>query len=202
METTLRLLRQAKEGDRQAFNDLYARYWERLHTVVRFRLGPALRAKLESADIVQEALLVSLRGIERFEYRSDGDFLHWLCKLVENRIRDQVDYFHAEKRLIRRETPLQTQLPTRSTVWGPLNLAGISKTPSIDAVRHEELESLERAVDQLPTDQREAVILTRYEGLRFSEAGAMLDKSPDAIRMLVSRALVRLAKELRSSLGE
>jgi RNA polymerase sigma-70 factor (ECF subfamily) len=197
METTVRLLRLAKQGDRQAFGELYARYWERLLTIVRLRLGPALRAKLESADIVQEALLASLRGIDRFEYRSEGDFLHWLCRLVENRIRDQADYFNAQKRRIGREVPLQVQLPSRTTVLGPLDDVGALDTPSQDAVRREELEALERAIDRLPPEQREAVILTRYEGLSYGEASGMLERSPDAVRMLVSRAMVTLAKELR-----
>ena len=201
METTIRLLWKAKQGDRQALNDLYARYYERLHTIVRLRLGPALRAKLESSDIVQEAFLASLKGVENFEYRSDGDFLHWLCKLVENRICDQADYFQAQKRHAVRQVPIQLQLPSRTTVFGPLADAGVSDTPSSDAVRREELQILEGSVDQLPVKQREAVILIRYEGLSFKEAGDILGKSPDATRMLVSRGIVTLAKALKSAFG-
>ena len=45
------------------------------------------------------------------------------------------------------------------------------------------------------------MILTRYEGLSFKEAGDILGKSPDATRMLVSRGMVTLAKALRSTVG-
>ena len=168
METTIRLLKLVKRGDRQALNDLYARYWERLHVVVRLRLGSALRAKLESSDIVQEAFMVSLKGIEKFEHGSKAGFFHWLCTLVENRIRDQADYFRAQKRQAAREVPLHPRLPSRSTLFAPLADTGISPTPSSVAVRQEELQLLEQAVDELPSEQREAVILTRYEELSFA----------------------------------
>jgi len=163
METTIKLLKLVKRGDRQALNDLYARYWERLHVVVRLRLGSALRAKLESSDIVQEAFMVSLKGIEKFEHGSKAGFFHWLCTLVENRIRDQADYFRAQKRQTAREVPLQPRLPSRTTLFVPLADTGASPTPSSVAVRNEELQLLEQAADELPSEQREAV-WTRRRG--------------------------------------
>ncbi len=76
LSATIHLLRRAKGGDQQALNDLYARYGERLHTVVRFRLGPRLRSKMESCDVVQDALLASLRRIEAGEFASSGALFH------------------------------------------------------------------------------------------------------------------------------
>lgn len=200
MTTTVRLLQAAKQGDRGAMDDLCSRYWERVHTVVRLRLGQALRAKVESSDIVQEVFLASLKGIETFEHGSEGDFFHWLCKLVENRIRDQAEYFQAKKRQAAHVMALQPELPNRTTVFGPLLQIGVSHTPSSDVMRREELDLLEEAVDELPDDQREAVILTRYEGLSLGEAASILSKSPDAVRMLVSRAIVSLGKRLGPTL--
>lgn len=196
METTASLLRLAKHGDRRALDELYGRYWERILTVVRLRLGPALRSKVDSADIVQDALLSSLRDLDTFEYRSEGDFFHWLCKLVENTIRDRAEYFAAQKRDMTREVPFQKRLPSRTTVFGPLADVQQSQTPSHVAVLREELEQLEQALDRLPELQREAVILVRYEGLSLAEAGQQLDRSADATRMLVARAIVALGKAL------
>lgn len=102
---TISLLRLAQNGDRHAVNDLYARFGPRLETVVRMRLGPRLRKKLETCDIVQDALLAALPHVERAEFESGGAFFHWLTKLVENRIRDMADHFGAQKRDAAREAP-------------------------------------------------------------------------------------------------
>ena len=87
-------------------NELYNRYLMRVLAAVRARLGAELRGKLESWDVVQDALLASLKNVQAFNQTSEGAFLNWLAKVVENRIRDQLDYFRAEKRDHRLETPL------------------------------------------------------------------------------------------------
>src|SRR5258708_28702160 len=104
--TTHALLERVQTGDKEALNELYNRYVMRVVAAVRARLGAELRGKLESWDVVQDALLASLKNVELFNQTSEGAFLNWLAKVVENRIRDQLDYFHAEKRDHRLEKPL------------------------------------------------------------------------------------------------
>ena len=67
-EETYTLIRQAQAGDTNALNLLYTRYGERIHAIVRLRLGPRLRRKLESCDIVQSALMASVRSLKEFRY--------------------------------------------------------------------------------------------------------------------------------------
>jgi RNA polymerase sigma factor (sigma-70 family) len=89
------LINEAKLGDKDALNRLFARYQNRVLRIVRFRLNPELREKLktQSMDIVQEVFIAALRKLNEFEPTSKGAFLHWLSKIVENYIRDQIDYF-------------------------------------------------------------------------------------------------------------
>ncbi|MFH1418484.1 MAG: RNA polymerase sigma factor [Planctomycetota bacterium] len=195
---TIRLLQRAKDGDQQALNDLYARFGEKLHTVVRFRLGPRLRSKMESCDVVQDALLASLRQIEAGEFASSGALFHWLVKLVENRIRDHADHFAAQKRDASRETPLDVRRASTDSVFGPIAELATFGTPSRAAVRAEDLTRLEAALDTLTPDQKEAIILVRYEGLSLTEAGEKMGRQPDAVRMLVSRAIVQLGRMVKS----
>ena len=52
-------------------------------------------------------------------------------------------------------------------------------------------------IERLPDDYRDVIALTRIAGLDYQEAGAELGRSPDATRVLLGRALRRLASELK-----
>ncbi|MFH0983016.1 MAG: sigma-70 family RNA polymerase sigma factor [Planctomycetota bacterium] len=196
LQETIQLLQRARQGDKEALGRLYARYGERLRTIVRLRLGPRLRLKLESCDVVQEALLASLRQVDQAQFASSGAFLRWLSKLAENRIRDEAERYAAQKRDAARETPLEIRLPATDSVAGPIADLATFTTPSQVAARAEDLRRLETAIDALPEDQKEALLLVRYEGMSLAEAGEHLRRSPDAVRMLIARALARLATTL------
>lgn len=193
---TVHLLARFRDGERAALNELFSRYYERVLAVVCLRLGPKLRAKVEAQDVVQEVFMNSLQGLGNFVYRSEGDFFHWLCKMVENRIRDQADYFAAQKRDMGREVPLWPRRPSAESLYGPLRELATTTSPATRAAQAESARRLQAAIDALPSLQREALILVRYEGLSLAEAGAHLDRSGDALRMLVARAIVSLGKNL------
>ena len=191
-KTTQRLVTLAKEGDRTALEQLCQVYGERVHWIVRFRMGGEIRSKLDSMDLVQDAFVLALQDLEDFNYRDEGDFLRWMSKIVENRIRDNVKKLHANKRNIRKEVPLRNRVLTteRSSAGAPGPV--VATTPSVIVSKREDLEKLEKAIEKLRPEYREAVILKRIEGLSYKEIGDRLGKSTDAVGMLVSRAMVAL----------
>jgi len=65
-------------------------------------------------------------------------------------------------------------------------------TPSMIMSRKEELDKLEKAMDQLKPEYKEVIVLTKIEGLSYKEIGQQLGKSADAVGMLLSRAMVAL----------
>ena len=194
LQTTVDLLSKIKAGDQQARDNLYQRYYDRVLAVVRMRLGVRLRAKLESIDVVQDAFLRSLRTLEKFEYRSEGALMHWLTQNVERTIRDDADYFAAQRRDMNREVPITSAGPSMDSVFGPIAELATFTTPSQDVAKLEDISRLECALDKLPPDRREALLLVRYEGMSLAEAGQTMQRSPDAVRMLVARAIVELGK--------
>src|SRR4051812_1153375 len=139
------LLQRAQTGDKEALNELYNRYLMRVLAAVRARLGAEIRGKLESWDIVQDALVASLKNVQSFNQTSEGAFLNWLAKIVENRVRDQLDYFRAEKRDHRLESPL---VPRSIESAAPLDIAEKSSVPSPSQilVLSEDLARLEEAL--------------------------------------------------------
>lgn len=105
--TNILLNRHRVGGDKKALDELLSRYLDRVLFSVRSRLGPGLRQKIESSDIVQETMLAALRSLKDFQYRGEGSFVSWLVANAVNRIRDEHDRQHAACRDSGKESPLQ-----------------------------------------------------------------------------------------------
>lgn len=177
-EAIRQLWEQARAGDRQAYDQLFALHSERALLFVRARLGPALRARVESMDILQDAYLAAHRDFERFDLTDDEAFLRWLCRIIENRIRDGNAYFAALKRQV---IPLPRSAPT-----GPSTL--------LDRADHRR--KVAEALDRLSEDHRQVLLLRYFEGLSAEETGQLMNRSPGAVRNLTARALDELGKHL------
>ena len=179
MESPTRVLwDRARAGDRAAYDQLFALHTDRALMFVRARLGPALRARVDSMDVLQDAYLAAHRDFPGFEYTDDGSFLRWLCRIIENRIRDGQDYFGARKR--------------QAVALPRVDPAG----PSTVLDRAEQRGKVSAALDQLDEDHRQVLLLRYFEGLSADEVGALMGRSAGAVRSLTARALTELGKRL------
>lgn len=195
---TQHLVTLAKQGDESACDKLFSAYGERVRRIIRLRMGKELRSKLESMDLVQDAFIFALRSLENFTYQNEGDFLRWLSKIAENRIRDNLDKLHAEKRDIRKEIPLKDNVQSSQDTFIRDFVPADSTTPSMIISKREELDRLEKAMDKLKPEYKEIITLTKIEGLSYEQVGNRLGKSSDAVRMLLARAMAALT----SAFGE
>ena len=189
---TQHLVTLAKEGDQSAIDQLCRIYGERVRRIIRLRIDIKLRPKIDSVDVVQDALILALAGLKNFTYRNEGDFLRWLSRIAENKLHDVVDKFYADKRDIRREIPFKEE--EKSTEGDSFGVAGPlqTTTPSVLLSRKEQLNRLESAIDNLKPEYREVILLSRIERLSHEEIAARVGKSKGAVAMLLSRALVAL----------
>lgn len=194
VETKALLLRWFN-GDREALNTLVERDLPWIRNRVRKRLGSFLRRKGETDDFVQEAMIDVLRYGPRFVVSDMGQFRALVARIVENVLRDQRDYFEAEKRKAGRERCL----PADSVI----NLDArhrIIERPSQVAHRRERQELVRVALELLDEEDRDIIRLRQFGGKSFAEVSEVLGVSEDAARMRFNRALPRLAvrvKELR-----
>jgi RNA polymerase sigma-70 factor (ECF subfamily) len=161
-------------------------------------MGKELRSKLESMDVVQDVLVSALKDLGDFTYRDDGDFLRWLSAVAENRLRDNVDKWHACKRDIRKEVRLDNHGPTTGNILGGVVGPIQVTTPSVIASRKEDLDELAKAMDELKPEYKEVIVLTKIEGLSYKEIAGRLGKSDEAVRKLVSRAMAVLTSVFES----
>lgn len=179
LESTATLLGLAREGDGSARERLLARYLPILRRWARGRLPRGARDLLDTDDLVQVSLLRALNHMEAFEPRREGAFLAYLRRIVLNAVRDEI------RRVARRPTPepLEMELPAQA----PSHLE--------QAIGREAVEAYEEALLALPEEQQQAVILRIEFGYSYPEIAEALDRpSANAARMMVSRALVRLAE--------
>jgi RNA polymerase sigma-70 factor (ECF subfamily) len=189
---TRHLVAQAKQGDQSALNQLCWVYGERIRRRIRLRMGKELRSKLESVDIVQDALMCAFRNLEDFTYTSEGDFLRWLGRIAENRIRSNLEKLHADKRDIHKEISLNNGVSMSK--GDPVQIPELARntTPSVILSKKEDLDRLEKAIDKLKPEYRQIIVWAKIDGLSYKEIGERLGKSADAAGHLLLRAMVSL----------
>jgi RNA polymerase sigma-70 factor (ECF subfamily) len=183
------LLRAARDGSPEALGQLYERCAGRLLAIIRLRMGRDLRARLESRDVLQNALLKSFQHLDQFEGGDGASLMAWLARIAENEIRDQADRQGRQRRDKAREEPLDPALPVTAHV----------RTAVSQLIVDEETERLERAIARLVEPHREAILLRKFEELSYAEMAGRMGKSEDACRMLVARAMVALTLLLQES---
>lgn len=181
------LVDRALAQDRDAIDQLFGRYRDRLRSGLRKLIGPKYRALLaDSEDATQDAILSALRRLHKFEYRGEGSFLAWLLKGAEYEIMGRIRALEAKKR-------------TADGAVVALDAAG-DVIPSNEASAsqvHDEAELAERirdALQQLPDREREIIVLRRYMELDTAEICEEMGLPTEgAVRALLSRAQARLA---------
>jgi RNA polymerase sigma factor (sigma-70 family) len=181
VESTRDLLDLARGGDDAALGRLYQRYMPALTRWAHGRLPLWAREMRDTEDLVQESVMQTLKEIGRFEPTRDGAFHAFLRKILHNRLIDEIRRVSRIKReLLDDDLPIDTPSPVEQVIG------------------HEALERYESALSQLRPDEREAVVARVELGCSYAEIAESLGKSsPDAARMMVARALVRLAEEMR-----
>lgn len=176
------LIRRAQEGSPEALNALYERCAGRLLAYVRLRLGRDLRARLESRDILQVAMVKSIEHLNEFKGQETGSLMGWLARIADNEIRDRADYYQRQRRDAAREMPLEDDAP----------VAALTRSALSRVILDEEAERLEAALEALSPAHREVILLRKFEELSFADIARRLGKSEDACRMLLARAMTAL----------
>lgn len=187
---TLEDLRAAQGGDREAADRLWLRYYEKLAPKVRRGMGSKLRQKVETYDILQSVFLEAVSAAGDREFRSERHFHSWLNRLVESRLQRKARFFSQQRRSAEKERPLNPQGAVEPPP-GPPQHRPISLVEKLD-----DEERVERALEQLPSGQREVLVLRFYEQLSFAEIGERIGRSEEAARKLVNRAVELLSAEL------
>ena len=190
------LLGRLRAGDAQALAEYLEARKPQLCAYVERSLGPALRGKVEPADVIQETAVAALHALPGADL-SRRDPFGWLCQIAEQRIIDLHRRFvGAQKRAAGREAPLDAPAGPAGEMR-LIDLLVISMTtPSMAVVRDERQRKLMEALAVLPDESRTALRLRYVENLPSKEIAERLGKTDGAVRVLLTRTLSRLQKLL------
>lgn len=165
----------AAQRDRAAFGMLYRRYVDRVYGYCFYLLGDHHDAE----DATERTFLAALGAIDR--YRDEGaTFRAWLFRIAHNQLANAL-----RARARQKATPLED-------AGEPI----VDADPAGAIGRAEEHRRIRRALEALPEERRQVVILRFVDGLSAAEIGAVLGRSPGAIRVLQHRALRELGRLL------
>jgi RNA polymerase sigma-70 factor (ECF subfamily) len=186
------LLREAKAGDPANLGRLLELYRRYLGLLARVQIGRRLQGKVDASDLVQETFLEAHRNFDRFRGGSEAEFVAWLRQILAGNLADMMRRFLGAKgRDVRLEREIQDALDQSSMLLDRALVAPQS-SPSQQAVRREQGVLLADALDRLPDDYREVLVLRHLEGLAFPEVAGRMGRSVDSVEKLWMRGLVRL----------
>jgi RNA polymerase sigma-70 factor (ECF subfamily) len=176
------LVQAAQGGDPAAFEELVEEYRSRLEGLIGSRLGSHLRANVELEDVLQDTLLRAYRSIGTFTWTKDDSFFLWLSGIAEHVIRSV-----AQRQQKKGGHILLKRDPTASDVSAATAMR-----------RDERFERLRQSLTSLSDDHRQVIELARIEGLRIKDIAKRMERSPDAVKKLLARAL----RQLKAQFGD
>jgi RNA polymerase sigma-70 factor, ECF subfamily len=191
--TSRDLVQRAQEGDDPALTALIERHLPALRAYVRARTDPIIRARESSSDIVQSVCREVLGGLENYEWQGEGSFRYWLFSVAMNKLKGRKKYLTARRRDVARNDRVSIDGLRRSQIAeGYQALA----SPSQVAMANEDVKQLEFALDRLPENFRELILMSRLAGMSHAEIAAQMGKKEGAVRTMLHRALAKLTTEM------
>ena len=187
-----RLIEDARQAEPGALDRLLESYRNYLRLVARAGIAPALRGKADPSDVVQETLLRAHQHFDQFQGTTEPELAAWLRQILARNLADLVRrYRTAGTRGVAREQPLEDRLERSSQALGAM-LATNGHSPSQSAQRRELGVILADALAELTADYCEVIVLRTLEGRSWDEVARAMGRSPDAVRVLWTRALKKL----------
>lgn len=169
------LVARSRQGDKAAFSSLYERYHQRL-----FAFCYRLTACRETArDVAQNTFLKAFQSLASLD--DHRLFYYWLFSIARN---DAISQLRRE-----RKGGVRVPLGDAEDVWD-------GESPQ-EKLENEETRALvERLLNQLKPEYREALILRQYESLSYAEIAAVTGDSVSAVESRLFKARKALAKQL------
>ena len=190
-EQIIQEARKSSDADLGPLLELYRNY---LRLLARIEIGRKLQGKLDASDLVQDTFLEAHRNFRLFQGTDEPQFIAWLRQILAAKVANLVrHYFGTQGRDIRLEQDLAAHIDNSSRMLGH-ELAASMTSPSMQAARREQAVLLADALEQLPEDYREVIILRHLEGLTFPEVARRMERTQDSVEKLWLRGLARLRK--------
>jgi RNA polymerase sigma factor (sigma-70 family) len=170
------LMRIVQAGDHSPASEIYDRYAGRIYNfALRFLKSPEA-----AEDAMQEVFVKMMRHASQFQ--GDAKLSTWLFSITANWCRD---YLRKSDNKPKETEDVLVSLP-----------ASADTAPDRSFERRENELLIQRALQALTAEQREAILLSRYQGLSYAEIAQIAGCSEGAVKTRVFRAMETLKKLL------
>lgn len=170
----------ARDGDAEAFGQLYDHYVGGVYRFVYYRVGSPQLAE----DLTSETFVRGLRAIQRFSWQGK-DFGAWLTTIARNLIADHFKSSRSRLEIVSDDVP-----------EGPVT----APSTEDDVLSLLTNEILFETVAALPPEQRDCILMRFIQGLSIAQTAAALGRTEGAIKQLQLRAVRNLAKAIPADL--
>jgi RNA polymerase sigma-70 factor (ECF subfamily) len=159
--------------DPTRYEELYDRYFDQIYSYVYYHCG----SREQAEDITAATFQRGLEDLPNFQWRG-VPYSAWLYRVAGN--------------LLSRDRRRPAWLELRETQAG----TGDANQPDEVVLRLDQDHRLHEAITTLPADQRQAILLRFFAGMRNKEVGKVMNRSEGAVKLLVFRAVSNLRKQL------
>jgi len=166
------LVQQFIQGDEKAFDILYHRYAKKVYNRVRY-----LTPETDVEDVTQEVFIAVIRSLSSF--RGEAKFSTWLRTLINNKVNENF-----RKRSRKKET-MQVDLEHAERSSDHSNASSL-----------EDIITVQHALNNIPKQYREVILLRFAEEMTFKEVAENLNKNLESTKSLYRRAISALTEVL------
>ena len=165
------LVERSRNGDLEAFNQIVRRYQLRVYNLAARILGDRTAAE----DVAQDTFVSAYKALARFR---GGSLRAWLLRIASNLCYDRL---RSAKR--RPEQSLDEAMESPG-----FHVPSRDPSPEQQAISREIHDHVQRAILELPFDQRNTIMLVDVQGLSYQEAADAMDVSMGTVKSRLSRA--------------
>jgi len=184
-----RLVERVQGGDKRAFDVLVLKYQHKIvKLVMRY-----VRDQSEALDVTQEAFIKAYRAIPKF--RGDSAFYTWLYRIAINTAKNHI------VAMKRRPMEYDLDLQESSGYETHAQLHDLDSPEQI-AEREELRETVQSAINTLPDELRDAIVLREIEGMSYEEIATAMNCPVGTVRSRIFRARDAIDKAIKTLVTE
>lgn len=163
-----------------------------LKLLARQEIDSRFAGKFDSSDAVQQTLVAAWQGWAQFRGSTEAQRMAWLRQILANQLAHLArHYAGTQMRSVSREQSIEVSLSESADRLHSI-LPAQDVSPSTAAMKNERSLQLARALESLPEDYRQVIMLRNFQELPHEEVAKRMQRSEGAVRMLWARALASL----------
>jgi RNA polymerase sigma-70 factor (ECF subfamily) len=187
------LVRRCLAGETRAFDALVIKYQTRVQRLI----ARWVRDPHWVEDLTQETFIKAYRALP--DFRGDAQFYTWLYRIAVNTAKKHL-MVQGKKPQLMASPPPDEGDETFSAHGDSTEQYTDHNTPESVLASQEIAQAVERALQALPDDQREAVTLREVEGMSYEDIAAVMDTPIGTVRSRIYRAREAISKVIRPML--